>query len=270
MDMAGTAVGVDIGGTFTETPATGGTFQCLQVSAPEGTIFAAKAPAACQYSYPHAGLMIDLFITLMAEALPDRVTGAQCADPMNVMFSGTSPESGEPWMFGEATAIGWAASRTADGESVLASYGGGDLKNYPAEVLEAKYPILIGSYGLLADSDRRRGGLAIFRSFTALADSTLSLWLERTITGPWGVFGGHQGGIPSGELTYPDGTTRQLLKCSQMPFPAGSSFQVVTGGGGGYGDPAEREPALVAAGLADGYVTQHAAREHDGHEGGQR
>jgi N-methylhydantoinase B len=270
MDMAGTAVGVDIGGTFTETPATGGTFQCLQVSAPEGTIFAAKAPAACQYYYPHAGLMIDLFITLMAQTRPERVTGGQCADPMNVMFSGTSPESGEPWMFGEATAIGWAASRTQDGESGLASYGGGDRNNYPAEVPESKYSILIGSYGLLADSGRRRGGLAIFRSLTALADSTLSLWLQRTITSPWGVFGGHQGGISFSVLKCPDGTTHQLLKCSQMPCPAGSSFHVVTGGGGGYGDPAQREPDLVAAGLADGYVTQHAAREHDGHEGGQR
>ena len=61
-----------------------------------------------------------------------------------------------------------------------------------------------------------------------------------------------------------------VLKCSQMPFPAGSSFHLVTGGGGGYGDPAQREPDLVAADLADGYVTQHAAREHSGHEGDQR
>jgi len=243
------------------------------VSAPEGTIFAARAPAACQYYYPHAGLMIDLFITLMAEVLPEHVTGAQCADPMNVMFSGTSPDTGEPWMFGEATAIGWGASKSRDGENGLANYGGGDLKNYPAEVLESKYPILIDSYGLRPDSGgpgRRRGGLAIFRSFTALADSTLSLWLERTVTGPWGVFGGHQGGIPASELRYPDGTTQQLLKCSQMPFPAGSSFRVVTGGGGGYGDPARREPELVAADLADGYVTPDAARAHYGYQGGQR
>ena len=76
-----------------ETAATGGTFRCLRVTAPEGSIFAAKEPAACQYYYPHAGLMIDLFITLMAEALPDQVTAAQCADPMNVMFDGVNPDT---------------------------------------------------------------------------------------------------------------------------------------------------------------------------------
>ena len=61
-----------------------------------------------------------------------------------------------------------------------------------------------------------------------------------------------------------------VVKCSQMPFPAGSSFHLVTGGGGGYDDPAQREPDLVAADLADGHVTQHAAREHHGREGDQR
>ena len=100
-----------------DVPATGGTFRCLHVSAPEGSIFAAKEPAACQYYYPHAGLMIDLFIKLMAEALPNHVTGAQCADPMNVMFNGVLPDTGEPWMVGEATAVGWGASRDADGEN---------------------------------------------------------------------------------------------------------------------------------------------------------
>lgn len=251
-----------------DTPATGGTFRCLRVSAPEGSIFRAKAPAACQYYYPHAGLMIDLFITLMAEALPDRITGAQCADPMNVMFAGGDPSTGESWMFGEATAIGWGAARDRDGENGLANYGGGDLKNYPAEVLESKYPIRIDSYGLLPDSGgpgRRRGGLAIVRDFTTLAPASMSLWLERTVTGPWGVFGGLPGGTASARLLYPDGTSRDLLKCNHIAIPEGSVLRVVTGGGGGYGDPAEREPELVGADLADGYVTLPAARDHYGY-----
>src|ERR1700722_1800004 len=245
-----------------ETSATGGTFRCPRVTAGEGSIFAAKEPAARQYYYPHAGLMIDLFITLMAEALPDQVTAAQCADPMNVMFDGVDPGTEEPWMFGEATAIGWGASRTLDGENGVANYGGGDLKNYPVEVLESKHPIRIDSYGLLPDSGgagRRRGGLAIVRDFTALADSSLSLWLERTVTGPWGIFGGQQGGTASAELRLPDGTTRTLLKISHTDFPAGSWLRVITGGGGGYGHPRERERELIEADLADGYVTPEAA-----------
>jgi N-methylhydantoinase B len=253
-----------------ETPATGGTFRCLRVTAPEGSLFAAREPAACQYYYPHSGLMIDLFITLMADALPEQATAAQCADPMNVMFDGVHADTGEPWMFGEATAIGWGASRTMDGENGLANYGGGDLKNYPVEVLESKYPIRVDAYGLLPDSGgagRRRGGLAIVRDFAALGDSSLSLWLERTVTGPWGIFGGREGGTASAELRLPDGTSRSLLKISHTDFPAGSFLRVITGGGGGYGDPHEREPELVEADLANGYVSEAAASSEYGHGG---
>jgi N-methylhydantoinase B len=217
--------------------------------------------------------MIDLFITLMAEALPERITGAQCADPMNVMFSGGDPAADETWMFGEATAIGWGASRSSDGENGLANYGGGDLKNYPVEVLESKFPIRIDSYGLLPDSGgpgRRRGGLAIVRDFTSLAPASLSLWLERTVTGPWGVFGGLPGGTASADIRYPDGTSQSVLKCNHVRFPVGSTLRVITGGGGGYGDPRDREPELVAADLADGYVTPAAAREHYGRDGAAR
>jgi N-methylhydantoinase B len=250
-----------------EVPATGGTFRCLHVSAREGSIFAAKAPAAGQYYYPHSGLMIDLFITLMAEAVPGRITGAQCADPMNVMFDGINPSTGEPWVLGDCTAVGWGASRERDGENGLVNYGGGDLKNYPVEILESKYPIRIEGYGLEPDSGgpgRRRGGLAIFRAFTSLADTSLSLWLERTVTGPWGVFGGAEGGTASGVLTYPGGEVHQLLKCSHVRFPPGARLRVVTGGGGGYGDPAQREPELVSTDVANGYVTPGAASEHYG------
>lgn len=247
--------------------ATGGTFRCLHVSAPEGSIFAAREPAACQYYYPHAGLMIDLFITLLAGAMPERVSAAQCADPMNVMFTGVHPATGEPWVTGEATAIGWGASRDADGENGLANYGGGDLKNVPVEVLEAKYPLRCESYGLLPDSGgpgRRRGGLAIVREFVSLADSTLSLWLERSVTGPWGLFGGEQGSTPLATVTLPDGKVLELLKCSHIGFPPGTHLRVVTGGGGGFGPASERERERVAADVADGYVTPEAARERYG------
>ncbi|MDA8310740.1 MAG: hydantoinase B/oxoprolinase family protein [Actinomycetota bacterium] len=253
-----------------DVPATGGTFRCLHVTAPEGTIFAAKPPAACQYYYPHSGLMIDLFMKLLAEALPERVTGAQCADPMNVMFDGENPITGEQWVVGEATAIGWGASRDRDGENGLANYGGGDLKNYPVEVLESRYPIRIESYGLAPDTGgpgRRRGGLAIVREFRSLADSWLSLWLERTVTGPWGVFGGEQGSTPYAVLQTPEGTERRLLKCSHVRFSPGTFLRVVTGGGGGYGPPNERERELVEQDVRNGYVTPNEAVRRYGFTG---
>ena len=249
---------------------TGGTFRNLHLYAPPGSIFAAQEPAACQYYYPHAGLMIDLFIKLMANVMPDRVTGAQCADPMNVMFNGIFPDTGETWVAGEAVALGWGASRDADGENGLANYGGGDLKNYPAEVMEAKYPIRVLEYSLAQDSGgagRRRGGLAIHREFETLADSlNVSLWLERSVTGPWGIFGGKQGGTPKAEVERPGRDVIRSLKASHIVCPEETVIRVTTGGGGGYGEPREREQEMVEADIADGYVSEQMAREVYGYE----
>jgi len=253
-----------------DVPPTGGTFRNLHVYAPPRSIFAAEEPAACQYYYPHAGLMIDLFIKLMAKVMPDRATGAQCADPMNVMFNGTNPTTGETWVAGEAVALGWGASRDQDGENGLANYGGGDLKNYPAEVMEAKYPIRVLGYSLAQDSGgagRRRGGLAIHREFETLAEPLhVSLWLERSVTGPWGIFGGQQGGTPKVEVERPGHEPIRALKASHIVCPEETRISVTTGGGGGYGAPKERERELVEADLADGYVSESQAREIYGYE----
>jgi N-methylhydantoinase B len=253
-----------------EVAPTGGTFRNLHLHAPPRSIFAAEEPAACQYYYPHAGLMIDLFIKLMANVMPDRVTGAQCADPMNVMFDGIHRETGETWVAGEAVALGWGASKQADGENGLANYGGGDLKNYPAEVMEAKYPIRVLDYSLAQDSGgagRRRGGLAIHREFATLADElNCSLWLERSVTGPWGVFGGRQGGTPKVEVERPGRDVIRRLKASHIVCPDETVIRVTTGGGGGYGDPRERERELVEADIADGYISEAAAKELYGYE----
>jgi N-methylhydantoinase B len=248
-----------------ELPASGGTFRCLHIKAPERSLFAAQAPAACQYFYPHLGMLIDLFIKLTAEVVPERVIAAQCADAMNVVADGLRGSDGERWMSAEATGVGWGASLHQDGENGMVSYGGGDLKNYPIEVMESRYPIRVTGYGLETDSGgagKRRGGLAISRTYEIYDDSThLSLWLERSVTGPWGLFSGKAGRVPATELHRPGQPDLHILKCSHVAAPSGSTLHIVTGGGGGYGDPYLREPELVEQDLLDGYVSEASARE---------
>jgi N-methylhydantoinase B len=188
---------------------------------------------------------------------------------MNVMFNGIHAATGETWVAGEAVALGWGASRDNDGENGLANYGGGDLKNYPAEVMEAKYPIRVIEYSLSQDSGgagRRRGGLAIHREFETLAEPLhVSLWLERSVTGPWGIFGGRQGATPKVDVERPGHDPIRRLKASHIVCPEETRIRVTTGGGGGYGDPSERERELVEADLADEYISEAAAREEYGY-----
>ncbi len=259
-------------------PVTGGTFQNFQVRAPEASVFDAREPAACQYYFPHLGLMIDLFIKALAPVLPDEVVGGQPADPMNILFTGTDPKTGQQFVSGEATAVGWGAHSGGDGTNGLINYGGGDLKNIPVEVFESRYPIRVHSYALRPDSGgagQFRGGLGVAREYEVLADGVnVSTWFERTRTPGWGLFGGEPGAVTEVTMTIPNSangdskngdssipgsahgdTTMGLLKVNQKPAPRGTRIRVATGGGGGYGDPAERDPERHHEDLLDGYVT---------------
>ena len=241
-----------------DVPVTAGTFRNLTLSAPEASVFDAREPAACQYYYPHLGMMIDLFIRALAPAVPDRVVAGQAADPMNVLFSGPNPRTGEDFVVGEATAVGWGAYQGGDGTNGLINYGGGDLKNIPVEVMESRYPIRVHQYSVWPDSGGRgrwRGGLGVLRDYEVLADDiTVSTWFERTRTPAWGLFGGEDGAATDVKLTV-DGETVPLLKANQIPAPKGSRLHVATGGGGGYGVPEERDPELASQDAIDGYAT---------------
>jgi N-methylhydantoinase B len=241
-----------------DVPVTGGTFRNLTVVAEEGSVFDAREPAACQYYYPHLGLMIDLFIRALAPAMPHAVVAGQPADPMNIMFTGRNRRTGERFVCGEATAVGWGAHAEDDGTNALINYGGGDLKNFPVEVVESLYPIRIHRYGLWVDSGgegKFRGGLGVVREYETLADDIgLSLWFERTLTPGWGLFGGKEGRVTSVLVDRGDGPT-EILKVNRLPLPRGSRVVVQTGGGGGFGDPAERDVEAIARDLTDGYVT---------------
>ena len=241
-----------------DVPVTAGTFRNLTLHAPEASVFDAREPAACQYYYPHLGMMIDLFIRALAPAVPDRVVAGQAADPMNVLFGGPNPRTGEDFVVGEATAVGWGAYQGGDGTNGLINYGGGDLKNIPVEVLESRYPIRVNRYSVWPDSGGRgkwRGGLGVLRDYEVLADDiTVSTWFERTRTPAWGLFGGEDGAATNVTLTV-DGETMPLLKANQIPAPKGSKLHVATGGGGGYGAPEDRNPELATEDLIDGYAT---------------
>ena len=120
-----------------DVPVTDGTFRNLSVEAPAQTVFNVSEPHATIYYYPPLGLLIDLIIRAMADALPDFVVAGQTADPMNITFVGERTDESR-FVTGAATAVGWCAGYGHDGENGLINYGAGDLKNIPVEVVESK------------------------------------------------------------------------------------------------------------------------------------
>ena len=91
----------------------------------------------------------------------------------------------------------------------------------------------------------------------------MSLWFERSRQPGWGLFGGRDG-APTDVVVERGNGPERVLKVNAMPLRRGATIRVSTGGGGGYGDPATRDAGLIAADLADGYVTP----EHADHQVG--
>ena len=249
-------------------PVDGGTFHTLEVKAPPASIFDAKEPAACQWYFSSLGLLIDLVVTALAPVLPDKVAAAHFGDSMVMFLAGKDPRRGDqPFLHVMPHAGGWGGFEGGDGEDGLINNVNGGFKDYPVEVFEVKYPALIRAYGFRPDTGgpgRFRGGCGIFRRFEVEPEASLYLWLERSVTPAWGLFGGR--GAVGPEVVVNAGRTdeRRMLKVNAHPLAPGSVVDLNTGGGGGYGPAAERDPERVRADVLDGYVSREAAERDYG------
>jgi N-methylhydantoinase B len=251
-----------------ERPVDGGTFKTLDVSAPEGSIFAAQEPAACQWYFTPLGLLIDLVVTALAPALPDKVAAAHFGDSMVAYLAGRDPRrGGQPFLHVMPHAGGWGAFEGADGEDGLINNVNGAFKDYPVEIFEVKYPAMIRGYGFRPDTGgpgRFRGGCGLYRRFEIEADTLLYLWFERSVTPGWGLFGGRDAVGPDVVVNQGRSDERHMLKVNAHPLDPGSVVELRTGGGGGFGEPLERDPERVRADVRDGYVSIEAAERDYG------
>jgi N-methylhydantoinase B len=253
-----------------DVPGNGGSFRALQVKVRDGSVFGALPPAACQWYFSHLGLLIDLVAKALAPAMPQAVAAASHGDSMLVQVAGTDPRTRRGYVSLEATLGGWGGWDGSDGQSALINNVNGSLKDIPVEVFETRYPFRIREYAIRPDTGgagKWRGGNGVIREYEALADCTLSLWFERSVTPAWGLFGGGAAVGPDVVIDPGLPTERHLLKCNGISLKAGQVFRAMSGGGGGFGDPAERDPAAVAADIADGQVSEDRARAAYGFTG---
>lgn len=252
--------------THNTTSPTGGSFRHLHVIAPEGSVFNARPPAAC-YNYGSApAMMLNLALKALSSALPDRVIAGQSDSSSNVLITGLRAD-GSLFVTGEATAIGWGAFRGSDGESAFIDSMGGDLKNNPVEIMEAKYPVMIRQHSLRQDSGGAglwRGGLGVEKIYDIQhPQAEVSFWFERSKLPGWGLFGGNFGAPPEVILRQPE-SCKRLWKVNHVSVGYGTIIKARTGGGGGYGSPLERDPWRVLDDVIDGYVSREAAERDYG------
>ncbi len=249
-----------------------GHFRPIEVVARPGSMFDCRAPSPCfLFGWP-ATQLCEAVINAVAQAMPDDVLASSGGDVVAVVWWGRRAATGQFWADGSPHPVGQGASSRGDGANSLIHFIEGATRFAPAEVWEHRNPWLIERWELAPDSGgpgRYRGGLGPDMHFQMLEDAACTATLERTKNAPWGLAGGGEGRANAGRLRYPDGTTAAIAKATDLPLPAGTVFEVRGGGGGGWGDPAERDPAAVHADIVDGYITEAHARAHHPHAFGE-
>jgi N-methylhydantoinase B len=233
--------------------------------APPGSIFDAQEPAACQWYFSSLGLLIDLVVTALAPVLPEKVAAAHFGDSMVMFLAGKDPRRGnQPFLHVMPHAGGWGGFEGGDGEDGLINNVNGGFKDYPVEVFEVKYPARIERYEFRPDTGgpgRFRGGCGLLRRFVVEPEAYVYLWLERSVTPAWGLFGGRDAIGPEVVINGGLPDERRMLKANAHAVAAGSTIDLMTGGGGGYGEPTERDPAAVRDDVIDGFVSPEAAAQ---------
>ena len=240
---------------------TGGSFETMTVNIPDECMFNAKEPAACEWYFTGLGLLADLMISCMSEALPERATAAHYGDSMVVAFFSVDPGRGQ-WIAIEPTAGGWGARSDGDGENALINLVNGGFRNISAEVYETKFPVRVEEFSLRRDSGgagRWRGGCGVVRVYKLLEGCSGALWFERSKSPAWGLRGGSSGQGPANRIAFPDGSEERPLKMRARELPAGTVIDTRTGGGGGYGNPKARPLQEVQSDVLLGLVSREAA-----------
>jgi N-methylhydantoinase B len=244
-----------------------GTFRPIKLVLPQGKLISAD-PTAPMFMYPTPfPTVIDAVIKALETALPQRVPGGHFGTHSGVRFYGRRL-NGSFFDTHDSGHGGWGACATHDGAGPFRTMAHGDTRIIPLELQEALMPFRIEEFSLREDSGgagKFRGGMGFRKKYRITAPSNLGTNLDRTKHPPWGVQGGKEAKPGRFTLVKADSTQEQSVeKENAYPLQPGDLVCVETGGGGGYGPPAERSLELIQCDLEAGYISAAAAERDYG------
>jgi N-methylhydantoinase B len=229
----------------------------LTVEAPEGSLLNCKHPAAVDGRIAACQRVADIVQGALAKALPGKVTAAGNGTCTGALFTGTRKD-GALWVYLETIGGGGGARPHADGLSGIHVHMT-NTSNLPVEALELEYPLTLLRYELVngsAGAGTFRGGMGLRRVYRIEADCRFSVEGGRIQARPWGL----DGGLPAqgGHYDFADG---RINVAGTVELKKGQIVELVTPGGGGYGDPAARAPEDVLRDVREERITPAFAAE---------
>ncbi|BBK29876.1 N-methylhydantoinase B [Stella humosa] len=246
-------------------PNNAGVFRAIAVTAPEGSVLNPRIPAAVAARALTGYRVMDTMFGALAQIVPDILPAAGEGGNTVVCIAGRKPDR-SPFIVVDMISGCWGGRPDQDGIDAITNPSQ-NLSNAPVEVMERTHPVRIESYALVQDScgaGRWRGGMGLERSYRLLADeAVLQLRADRVVYAPYGLEGGGTGGRAGNWLG--EGADKHALPGKvTMEMQRGQLLTHHQAGGGGHGDPFQREPELVARDVWNGKISVDFARSRHG------
>jgi N-methylhydantoinase B len=240
-----------------------GFYDLVEVRIPQGSLLKPNYPAALSGRTHALGRIFDVMGGLLGQSAPDAMNAAGFSDSPHLFFAGYD-DNGEWFQLFQIGFGGIPGRPVGDGPDGHSLWPG--FTNVPNEFIEAYFPLRVETYETIPDSGGaglHRGGNGLTVAYRFLVDGTVSVHDDRWLTYPWGVRGGEPGMRSTKRLVRMDGSEQWLpSKSENIKVNKGDLLYFNTWGGGGWGDPFEREAELVRADVERGLVSLDGARRY--------
>ncbi len=240
-----------------------GFYDLVDVRIPQGSLLKPNFPAALSGRTHALGRIFDVMGGLLGQGAPDAMNAAGFSDSPHLFYSGYD-DKGEWFQLFQIGFGGIPGRPVGDGPDGHSLWPG--FTNVPNEFIEAYFPLRVETYETIPDSGGpgfHRGGNGLSVGYRFLCDGAIAIHDDRWLTYPWGVNGGLPGKRSTKRLIREDGSTEVLpAKCEGIAVKAGDVLYFDTWGGGGWGDPFDRDPNAVADDVARGLVSLEGARRY--------
>ena len=240
-----------------------GFYDLIDVRIPEGSLLKPKFPAALSGRTHALGRIFDILGGLLGQKTPEFLNAAGFSSSPHLFYSGNDKKGDwfQLFQIGFGGIPGRPMGDGPDGHSLWPGF-----TNVPNEFLERYFPLIIERYETEPDSGGaglHRGGNGIHMTYRFLASGTISIHDDRWFVPPWGVNGGEPGKRARKLLEKADGTTQIIgNKVEEVHVDEGDQLHFITWGGGGWGDPLDRDPTLVGKEIIQGLVTAQGAKDY--------
>ena len=246
-------------------PSNEGVYRAIEVICPPGTIGNCVLPAACAARGLTGFRMVDCMFGALAMMLPDKVTAAGDGGNTGISFGGYDAHR-KPFVYVDFTCGAWGGSPWADGLDGN-SHMMANMASQSIQVTEAEMPLSIIAYEFVTDkagAGKYRGGVPFRRDYRFLEhEGMLQVRSDRRDHRPFGLYGGSPG-QPSENYLNPDTDSRLLPSKLKMTIRKGDVYGHVLAGGGGWGDPVERDPHAVLRDVRNEFLSAERARSDYG------